>query len=59
MPKQARKALDEAASGLTKPGVKVYASDIVREALTDWFRARGEVVDFSVDRGGKRESKPD
>lgn len=33
----------------------VYPSDLMREALEQWFARQGEPVDVDVNRGGRRE----
>lgn len=56
MPKEAKARLDEFAREQSPDtqGRKVYATDIVRLALTEYFQRLGENIDFDVDRGGYR-----
>ena len=52
---EARQHLTELANELTKGGDKTfYASDIVREAIEEYLRAKGRDVSIKVDRGGYR-----
>lgn len=60
IPEIAKLRLDELARERTPPkGRKVFASDIVRQALTEYFSKIGESVDFNVDRGGDRRQQDD
>lgn len=59
LPDDVRAALDRLAAEGSRPEKKVFAGDIVREAIHDYLIARGITLDISVDRGGYRGSKND
>jgi hypothetical protein len=55
IPDAARQELEKLAKAKQKTaGHKVYAGDIVREALQEYFDKRGVLVRVDVDRGGYR-----
>jgi len=60
LPEAARNRLNEVAEERTKAaegGNKVFASDVIREAIVEYFEKRGETIIVHVDRGGYRRSR--
>ncbi len=59
LPEAAKTRLTEVAEELTKAagdGNKVFASDIIRKAIAEYFERQGEIIIVEVDRGGYRRS---
>ncbi|MBL8165416.1 MAG: hypothetical protein JNJ61_25760 [Anaerolineae bacterium] len=58
VPEEAQAAIVEEAERQSKPGQVVSAADVIRQALADYFSARGIVdLDFGGGWGGRRERK--
>lgn len=55
IPDEVKQALEGmAAAQQVNSDKRVYASDIVREAIDEYLQARGIVLDIKPDRGGWR-----
>lgn len=59
LPDEVREALDRLAAERSTAKKKIFAGDIVREAVQEYLTNRGIQVDVSVDRGGYRVGEGD
>lgn len=54
LPKEAHQELMAYAAANGTPEKKMFVSDLIREALTDYMKAHGVDLDLEIERGGDR-----